>query len=195
MQGVRKATKDDVGGLKETLARAFADDPVSTWMLGDDPRDLARFYELYELKPRLAETYTTDGHDGAAIWTAPGKWKMPLTATIRMGPAMLRLQKQGLRVGLKIEKLLNEGHPKEPHWYLAVLGTDPAKQGRGIGSALLAPVLERCDREGTGAYLESSKVENVPFYRRHGFEVIRELPLPNDGPSVWLMWRDPQPAA
>jgi GNAT superfamily N-acetyltransferase len=85
-------------------------------------------------------------------------------------------------------------HPRSAHWYLAVLGTDPVHQGKGIGSALLAPVLERCDHEGIGAYLESSKNSNIPFYRRHGFEVTGEIPLPG-GPSVWPMWRDPRPEA
>ena len=53
-------------------------------------------------------------------------------------------------------------------------------------------LLERCDREGIPAYLESSKEKNVPFYRRHGFEVTREIQLPN-GPMLWAMWRQPRP--
>jgi ribosomal protein S18 acetylase RimI-like enzyme len=75
--------------------------------------------------------------------------------------------------------------------YLSVLGTDPAAQGRGIGSALLAPVLRQCDEDGVPAYLESSKERNVAFYARHGFRVREELALPR-GPQMWLMWRDPR---
>ena len=59
-----------------------------------------------------------------------------------------------------------------------MLGTDPIHQGKGIGSALLAPVLDRCDRDGIGAYLESSKQSNIAFYRRHRFEVTGEIVLP-----------------
>jgi ribosomal protein S18 acetylase RimI-like enzyme len=85
-------------------------------------------------------------------------------------------------------------HPKgPPHWYLGVLGTRKKAQGRGVGSSLLAPVLDRCDDEGIPAYLESSKHSNIAFYRRHGFEVTGEIPLPFGGPSVWSMWRDPRP--
>ena len=83
-------------------------------------------------------------------------------------------------------------HPTEPHYYLAVLGTEPEFQGRGIGSALLRPVLDICDRDEIPAYLESSKERNIAFYARHGFRVTREVTLPK-GPPVWLMWRDPRP--
>jgi ribosomal protein S18 acetylase RimI-like enzyme len=66
---------------------------------------------------------------------------------------------------------------------------DPAAQGRGLGTAVLAPVLEECDRDGVGAYLESSKESNVAYYARFGFRITEELRLPR-GPRLWLMWRD-----
>ncbi len=87
---------------------------------------------------------------------------------------------------------LERQHPTEPHYYLAMLGTDPAHQGRGIGSALLAPVLERCDEEGLPAYLESSKESNIAFYARHRFDLTKPFQL-KGGPTMYFMWR-PAPA-
>jgi ribosomal protein S18 acetylase RimI-like enzyme len=81
-------------------------------------------------------------------------------------------------------------HPVVPHYYLSVLGTDPEQQGGGIGSALLAPVLHRCDADGVAAYLECSKESNVAFYERHGFTVTDRVELP-EGPPLWFMWREP----
>jgi ribosomal protein S18 acetylase RimI-like enzyme len=97
-----------------------------------------------------------------------------------------------LRTTLRLLTLIETKHPRQPHWYLATLGTAVDLQGKGVGSALMAPVTEHCDKEGLPAYLESSKERNVPFYRRHGFEVVKEVRLPNDGPLIWTMWRDPK---
>ena len=52
--------------------------------------------------------------------------------------------------------------------------------------------LDRVDAEHAPAYLESSKPENVPYYQRFGFEVTGEIVLPNGGPTLWPMWRQPR---
>ena len=89
---------------------------------------------------------------------------------------------------------IEEAHTAQPqdHYYLAVLGTRTRPPGQGLGSALLAPVLDRCDGEGIGAYLESSKEANIPFYRRHGFEVVEEVPFAG-GPKLWPCGATPNP--
>ncbi|MCU1375261.1 MAG: GCN5-related N-acetyltransferase, partial [Actinomycetia bacterium] len=71
------------------------------------------------------------------------------------------------------------------------LATDPTVQGRGIGSALLAPVLEECDRDGLPAYLETQKEANVSWYGRAGFVLRDEIRLPAT-PPVWCLWREPR---
>jgi ribosomal protein S18 acetylase RimI-like enzyme len=70
-----------------------------------------------------------------------------------------------------IVRQMERRHPTEPHWYLAVLGIDPAFQGRGLGPRLVAPVLDRCDAERLLCWLESANPKNHGFYRRLGFEV------------------------
>ena len=82
-------------------------------------------------------------------------------------------------------------HPHEPHHYLGILGVSPELQGRGIGSALMQPVLERCDRDGMPAYLEATTPRNRALYERHGFRVVLQVRWPDGGPPLWPMWRDP----
>jgi GNAT superfamily N-acetyltransferase len=72
------------------------------------------------------------------------------------------------------------------------VGVDPCHRGKGYGRQLLQPVLDHCDRNGLGAYLENSKEQNLTFYRLQGFEVTKELVPGPDAPTLWLMWRDPQ---
>ncbi len=80
--------------------------------------------------------------------------------------------------------MIEGAHGRHPeHYYLAVLGTRPDRQGHGVGSALVQPILDICDREQLGAYLESSKEQNMALYRRHGFEVVEVLHLPK-GPDI-----------
>lgn len=197
MTQVRKATYADVDVVSRSLARAFEDDPVMEWLFPLSVRNrldrLRRFFTLDMAKWNLRhdETWTTPELTGGALWAPPGKWKLSTADVMRSMPTMARLLGPRLPVALQGLNQVERNHPHEPHYYLAILGTDPAHQGKGVGGALLAPVLDRCDAEGLGAYLESSKERNVPYYRRFGFEVTKELPLPK-GPPVWLMWRDPQ---
>ncbi len=83
---------------------------------------------------------------------------------------------------------MQQYHPKTPHWYLSMLGVDPARQGRGLGSALLKHTLSRVDDEHAVAYLESSNMKNVPLYERHGFEVMGVI-QPGDFPPLVPMLR------
>jgi GNAT superfamily N-acetyltransferase len=195
MHVARKAAEPDVGPMAGALARSFEDDPVMAWLFPDGGtrvQKLERWFRHEGLRHLAHDTvYTADGHPGAAYWDPPGHWKMPLTAILRSAPLMVRLFGSRIPTALsglgKVEKV----HPTEPHYYLAVLGTEPEQQGKGVGSALLAPVLSHCDTEGIPAYLESSKERNIPFYSRHGFEVTGEVELPK-GPKVWTMWREPR---
>jgi GNAT superfamily N-acetyltransferase len=192
---VRRATRGDITTVADALALAFLDDPVMAWVLGpkiDAPR-LRRMFKsmLGAWYLQHEETWTTTGDvAGAAIWAPPGKWRVGVAESIRMAPTMMRLLGRRLRRATSAMTIIERHHLKEPHYYLAVLGTQPSRQGKGFGSAMLQPVLDRCDAEGALAYLESSKESNIPFYQRHGFVVQETLTLP-DGPPLWPMIREP----
>ena len=192
---VRLATVDDDLAVSAALARAFADDPLMEHLVPERRRDarMERFFrfEVGSIRPR-GRIYTTPDRAGAALWAEPGRWQLRIREVLASAPTMAWVIGTRFARGLRVLSQIEARHPTDvPHWYLGVLGTDPAHQGKGVGSALLAPVLDECDRDGVGAYLESSKESNIPFYARHGFEVTEEIALPG-GPSVWGMWRDPR---
>ncbi len=135
--------------------------------------------------------YTDTDRAGGALWDPPGHWKLRFGQILRGSPKMVAAFGLNVPRALRVLSTIERQHPRTPHWYLAVLGTDPIHQGKGIGSALLAPILERCDRDGTGAYLESSKHSNIAFYRRHRFEVTGEIALPGGPNGVAHVARSP----
>jgi GNAT superfamily N-acetyltransferase len=194
---IRRAMSADVPALARMLARAFLDDPVASWAWRPERLRLGALerFQAVRLRQLLAgeEVWTNDELTCAALWAPPGRWHSSLRETAELVPSFLhpRLFMRMPMVALGWEKL-ERAHPhKPPHVYLALLGTEPDAQGRGLGSAVLAPVLEQCDSDGVGAYLESSKERNIDFYARHGFRVLGEIQLVR-GPTMWKMWRDPR---
>jgi ribosomal protein S18 acetylase RimI-like enzyme len=195
---VVSAAVDDRDAVAAALSEAFYDDPVMSWIMRDDASRHRRLRGLFSVLLRghylpLGTVWTTPGYAGAALWAPPGRAIIPGPTVLRHSPFLVRALGASTLRALRALSHVEEQHPEEPHWYLGVLGTRPELQGKGIGSALLEPVLERCDDEGVPAYLESSKHSNIAFYERHGFTVTGEIPLPPDGPAVWPMWRDPRP--
>lgn len=199
--GVRPVTRADIPALSRALAEAFDDDPVMCWMFPNDakrPTGMARlfaaetrYHHLAGGGAELAET--PDGTIvGGALWDPPGRWKQSSFDSLRSLPAVVRALGGKLRVGAEVSHALESAHPAAPHWYLSTIGTSSAGRGGGYGKALLNSRLSRCDAEGAPAYLESSKHANIPYYERFGFEVTGEIVIPNGGPTLWKMWRDPR---
>ncbi len=199
---VRRAVRSDVNRMVEVLARAFDDDPVPNFLFTTERRrrrGLRRFFgiQLRHMYLSDGEVWTTDDIAGGALWAPPGKPRPGLRELFWLFPMLADLMGLGRHAGPAMQLLgaVDRARPREQHWYLATIGTDPDRQGRGVGSALLRQVLGRVDEEGLPAYLESSKEQNLPFYARHGFEVTGEIHTPGGGPTLWLMWREPREPA
>jgi GNAT superfamily N-acetyltransferase len=191
---IRQAGRHDVHSAAATLGRAFADDPVMLWVMPEAER-IPRLFEALLRHLHIGNGGTdlaeSDGRiTGVAVWDPPGYRPSPLQVG-RFALAVVRAMGRQARYGQMLEETFERVRPKEPHWYLAHLGTDPDLQGTGVGTRLLRARLDACDAQETPAYLESSKQSNVPFYERFGFVVRQEVTLPKDGPTCWTMWRDP----
>ena len=187
----------DIPAVSRALAEAFEDDPHFRWIVRDDRTRLQRlergfsvFTERIWLPPDAA--YTHERLIGAALWMPPRAWHVGPLAQLRLAPGTIRaLGGHSLRL-VKALNFIERKHPRSPdHWYLPIIGVARAWQGRGFGSALLRPMLERCDRERMPAYLEASTPRNRALYERHGFQVMEECRYATDGPPLWTMWREP----
>ncbi len=194
---VRLATAEDRAELSEVFADGFFDDPVLSWVLREEAsrrQQLTRAFDIFHRRFWAASdlTYTTGRLAGVCVWLAPGGWHSSIAAQVRAMPAMLRALGPGnfLRL-MRLLNLMESNHPHEDHYYLPAIGVATDWQGKGLGSALMGPMLERCDRERAPAYLEASSERSRDLYLRHGFEITGKLTCPDDGPPLWPMWRAP----
>ena len=192
---VRKTEISDVEAVSEMLARAFWDDPLMLHFVPEQstrPQKLVRIFRLlHKLGLPHGACFTTNEHDCATLWRPPNEWHLPWWQYVINGPEMLRVFGIGALNVMSAMDMIEKVHPTEPHWYLQVIGTDPPKQGKGFASLAMRHQLAIADANGTPCYLESSKPTNIPVYRAFGFEVVREIHLP-DGPTLWPMWRRPR---
>jgi ribosomal protein S18 acetylase RimI-like enzyme len=190
---ITDAADADPEALAALLSDAFAEDPVLNWLIPHHPlyRPFFRLLIRDVYRPRGIIHREAEGR-GVALWLPPGELfevppRLELLAmlgrlVVRCGPEPLwRIHRQGA--------IFSRYRPKEPHFYLQFIGCRRRDQGRGLGSALLKQGLRLCDEHRMPAYLESSNRNNLPLYQRHGFEVLREVQLPGDGPRSWFMWR------
>ena len=191
-----------ISGAGKVLGRAFWDDPAAIYIMPDDAKraeqlawfmtNAAHYGDLFGSVDTTAEKV-----EGAAIWLPPEETHVSDEKMSEAGFDELpdRLGEDGYeRFGNMFGRMdeLHERDVPEPHWYLFILGVDPPRQGQGLGSAIIRRGLARADEEGLPCYLETMKARNVPFYQKHGFEVVVDEIVPNGGPRLWTMKRQPK---
>ena len=193
-----QADQFELAGL--ALARGFHNDPLATYMLPDaDERARllpAHFAAFLRLGCVSGEVYTTrDDPEGAAVWFPPHGAGGDAEQTDGAEDPTLGLPRDAFErfvaVTGALEPLHDEAVPAN-HYYLALLGVDRDLHGQGVGSRLLQPVLARADAEGVHCYLETYNPANVPFYRKHGFEVVVEGIELGSGVRFWTLRRPPR---
>lgn len=210
MTSTRKYRPSDNPSATKCLIKAFSDDPLFKKMCEYSSNDwhgfatrafswtnymMAASYDMAEV--------VVDDNTGEIIcvadWELPNMTVMMLLRGIIFAFVILLtdgwcMLKCYVRVMDTLEKKRHELAPTAHH--LQVLGA--AVQGKGVGSKLIKVGIERAEKAGVPCYLESSNVKNIPFYERHGFQVLEELFLFEDkntgekGPPATLMIRKPQ---
>jgi len=192
MIDVRKAEASETEAVLDTLMLAFSSDPCLRFML-DTPRAFFTGFRTFATGMGGAalehgSAWLADDGAAAALWLPPGvsSDRDAILAVIGEHAAPEKFPTLG-----EVGEAMAQYHPEEPHWYLAMIGVDPARQGRGYGSAILKESLRRCDEDGVIAYLESSNAKNVPLYERYGFEVMGFVQS-GEFPGLYPMIRQPR---
>lgn len=182
--------------VSEMLARAFWDDPLTSHLLADESTRGDKLPAMFRLLMALGAShrtsFVTSGNEAAALWRPPGQWHVHWWQYITHAPGLLGVFGANALSVIATMDTVEKKHPKTPHWYLQVIGTDPAKQGKGFGGVIMRERLKVADAARMPCYLESSKDTNIPIYQSFGFKVTGEIKVPNNGPTLWPMWRDVQ---
>ncbi len=189
----------------EVLARAFFNDPLCVYTQPDPEARMSQFSwlftQLVREGVRQGSVYTNtriDRPDGIAVWMPPQASEP--TAEVAVGSEMDQMGHhftEAYRRFTEAYRHFEHIHHQwmaGPHWYLALLGVSPRCQGRGLGGALITPVLQRADQEGLPCYLETFVSANVPFYEHRGFQVVEAGVEPQSQVAFWAMKREPHAA-
>ena len=186
---------EDVGDAGATIARAFHDDALTAHLYPDE-RERARLAPLmFEALVRYDCLFGLVDHlpgfVAVASWMRPGE-------TVETPERLTAAGFDDLPPEVPLERLdeffssiswAHETSTSGPHWYLRLLGVDPEHQGAGLGSVLLEHGLRRADATGHPCYLETFEERNVPFYLRHGFDLVVDEATPTPGLHIWGFYR------
>lgn len=173
----------------DVVVKAFGEDPAARWLYPDPRQYLMHFPSFVRAFAGKAfeqeSAYYIDGYSGAALWLPPDVHpdEEALAGLIQRSVSEHKLEEV-----FAVFEQMGSYHPSEPHWYLPLIGVDPAQQGKGYGSALMKHALVRCDRDKKPAYLESSNPKNITLHERHGFEIIGKIQV-GASPPLFPMLR------
>jgi len=191
---IRRARPSDRPQLITLFADAFLHSPVGDWLIADLDTRYAVYCDYFAIfiDHGLAHGVidTTDANTGAAIWH-PHASPPPDDYTNRLadacGPWLPRFQ--------QLDHTFARHHPTTPHEHLTFIAVHPDVQNYNIGTTLLRHRHSQLDQDGTAAYLEASNSNNRRLYLRSGYSEMPAGPfhLPDNGPPIWPMWRQPRP--
>jgi ribosomal protein S18 acetylase RimI-like enzyme len=190
---IKTVTQSNADQAVANIVLAFSADPIARWFYPDPHQyllHLPSFVRAFAGKGlEHNSAYYLDGYLGAAFWLPPNVHpdENALAALLQR-----TIPEENQQEIFAFVEQMDNSHPSEPHWYLPMIGVDPAQQSQGYGSALLKHALKRCDGEGKLAYLEASSPKSIPLYQRHGFEGVGTIQV-GSSPPLFPMLRKPRP--
>jgi GNAT superfamily N-acetyltransferase len=192
-ESVRIAAHSDLGGLTDTLSRAFREDPLWSWAFPDRRKMSAWWRFLIASALRYPWVFIAGNYAAASVWIPPAGSELTEREERQVEPLLAKLVGAHAPRVMELLERFEASHPRDrPHYYLSLLGTHPDRRGAGLGMGLLAENLERIDEKGMPAFLESSNPANDSRYERLGFQRIGEFSTPDGSNLIATMWREPR---
>lgn len=179
----RRATTEDLDAAATLLAAAFHDYPWTRWSIPAEG-----YSERLEELQRLYLTHALD--HGLVLVESRLHAVAAFLPPDAPPPAEAIQARVATLLGERLDSLAALSLPQPPHgaWTLETVGVDPALQGSGLGTAVIAAGLRVIDQRASPLALETSAEQNERLYQRLGFTTIATSIVP-DGPVVYSMAR------
>jgi ribosomal protein S18 acetylase RimI-like enzyme len=198
---IRRATSADAEQAADVLADAFDGNEWTTWTIdGRDHHSRIRALQLLAIEhiglPFGEVWIACDRPDGPVVGVAVWNDSRALAGIdlSRVDAEVARLEGDRHAAALEAAARGAAVRPVDDHLYLGTIGVAPGARRRGVGRALLEPLVAEADRTSRPVVLETSAPANLAFYRPRGFAPIHDQVLPDGGPHLWTLRRDPRPA-
>jgi ribosomal protein S18 acetylase RimI-like enzyme len=199
LNDVVRVSKGDIKPAAATLARAFQDYPVNVYFIPDAGKRLKHLPGMFRNAVRSSLgsgeiLATSPAMEGVAIWflSGPGTQLPPGPSLVERLTSLFTDRKEAKRRRDFMNYMNDVKQRVMPsrHWYLGLLGVDPAFRGKGFSSRLLRPMLARADRERLPCYVDTQLKANLALYEHFGFRVVEGGIIPGSNVTSWAMVRE-----
>ena len=179
---MRKATSSDKSTILDILTKSFDTNKSVNYVVKQDRRRIDRIRNLmdysFNVCNEFGEVWMSDDNQACALILFPDRKRSSLRSILwdlKLASSVIGLGR--VSSVLKREAMIKANHPKEPIAYLWFIGVNPLLQGKGVGSAFIQEVVKECEGKRRPIYLETSTERNLPFYKKFGFEIFKQLQL------------------
>ncbi len=180
------------------LAQSFQEDPLFIYFFPNEADRQTMLPHLFNLPIRHAilrgEVYVSSKFEGVAVWLPSEDAEMSPWRMLTSGglPLMLKMGMRNMAKMMRYSDYISAVQKRQAsmkHWYLELIGVDPAFQGKGFASVLLKPMFTRFDSMQLPCYLETLSQKDVSIYQHYGFETVEEGTIPGTEIPIWAMLR------
>lgn len=189
---MKKATYEDKIMVVDILMNSFFDNSSVNYIIRQNEKKSLRLKYLmdysFDLCYFFGEIYLSEDRQACALILFPEKKKNRLKSVLLDIKFIMRsLDLAHLKKAIVRDSKIKKLQPKGLQYYLWFIGVQPMEQGKGIGSRLLTQVIKKGSESGRPVLLETSRIDNVEWYKKFGFELYNQLDL---GYQLYFMKRE-----